>query len=85
MSSIESNELASFHSFVSDQLRVGRGNVSPEEALDLWRAQHPAPDSEDEETLAVREALEDMRRGDTGLAIDQFDHEFRSRHGLKAE
>lgn len=85
MSSVAGNELASFHSFVSEQLRQGRGDVSPEEALDLWRSQHPSPDLADDELAAVQEALDDMRAGDQDLPLNQFDHEFRSRHGLKAE
>lgn len=80
MSGSVDSELSSFHRFISEQLNVGRGDVSPEEALDLWRMQHP----DDEAVLAVQEALEDMEVGDEGMPLEEFDRDFRQRHGLKA-
>jgi hypothetical protein len=35
------NELASFHRFLSDRLGSEDTGLSPEEALNLWRAEHP--------------------------------------------
>ena len=75
------SELGSFHQFISEQLSVGRVDVSPEEALDLWRSQHPDTD----DVLAVQEALADMANGDEGLPIEEFDREFRRRRGLEAK
>lgn len=85
MSSQVESELVIFHRFVADQLRQGREHVSPEEALDLWRTQHPSAEFDDETVLAVQEALDDMQAGDEGIPIREFDREFRSRHGLRAE
>lgn len=73
------SELVSFHRFVADQLREGREDVSPEEALDLWRTQHPSAESDDETAFAVQEALDDMQAGDEGIPVREFDHEFRGR------
>lgn len=85
MSSGVESELVSFHRFVADQLSPGRENVSPEEALDLWRTQHPSAESDDDAILAVQEALDDMKSGDEGIPVREFDREFRIRHGLRAE
>jgi len=82
MSSNIEGELASFHRFVSDQLRQPGGGISPEEAIDLWRSQHPASSDFDETVAAVAEALQDMEDGDPGIAFEQFDREFRERHKL---
>lgn len=82
MSSVLNSELNSFHRFISEQLSVGRGDVSPEEALDLWRADHPLGETEEEDMLAVREALADMANGDGGVPLEEFDREFRQRHGI---
>lgn len=82
MSSHTEGELASFHRFVSDQLRQESGGISPEEALDLWRLQHPAADDLDETVSAVAEALQDMEAGDGGVTFEEFDREFRARHRL---
>lgn len=79
MSGSFDTELNSFHRFISEQLSVGRSDVSPEEALQLWRMDHP-----DEETvLAVQEALQDMENGDEGVSLVEFDHTFRQRYELK--
>lgn len=85
MSSGVESELVSFHRFVAEQLQQGQGDVSPEEALDLWRTRHPSPDVADDAVLAVQEALDDMREGDQGVSLDEFDHGFRVRHGLRAQ
>lgn len=77
-----SNELAAFHAFVGEQIETGPSDLSPEEVLDLWRDQHPDPASEDA-TEAIREALDDMAKGDRGRPIAEFDHEFRQRRGIK--
>ncbi|HVA46783.1 MAG TPA: hypothetical protein VNH11_10500 [Pirellulales bacterium] len=79
------SELSSFHRFISEQLSVGRGDVSPEEALDLCRTRHPAADEEGDAVLAVQEALTDMENGDAGIPLQEFDREFRRRHGLTAK
>ncbi|HEV3344780.1 MAG TPA: hypothetical protein VG125_30670 [Pirellulales bacterium] len=79
------SELTSFHRFISEQLSEGHGDVSPEEALDLWRGHHPTAHAEEDDVLAVREALTDMENGDTGVPLEEFDREFRRRHGLGAK
>ena len=75
-------ELASFHNFLSEQLQHAGGGISPEEALDLWRSQHPAADDFEETVAAVKEALQDMEDGDCGIAFEEFDREFRARHNI---
>ena len=75
------NELAQFHRFVGEQLAIGT-HSSPEELLDDWRAAHPASRDDDESVAALNEALTEMRNGDAGQPKEQFDREFRVRHGL---
>jgi hypothetical protein len=75
------SELESFHHFLSQQLPRA-GSLSPEEALDLWRADHPASEDAQESVAALREALLDMEAGDCGRSLDDFDREFRQRHSL---
>jgi hypothetical protein len=76
------SELESFHHFLSQQLTRGCSSLSPEEALDLWRTDHPADEADAETVAASREALEDMESGDRGRSLDEFDREFRKRHPL---
>jgi hypothetical protein len=56
--------------------------LSPEEALDLWRAEHPSPEEFAETVPAIRETLTDMEAGDTGTPLDEFDRQFRQKHGI---
>ena len=62
--------------------RIEDSDSSLDEALDLWRSKHPAADDFEETVLAVKEALQDMEQGDSGVAFEQFDREFRARHKL---
>ncbi len=82
MSTSSQNELASFHQFIGQQLGSKHANLSPEEALDLWREQHPAAEEDLDATEAVREALEDFEAGDRGVPVEEFDREFCKRHKL---
>jgi hypothetical protein len=75
------NELARFQQFIVDHLQKGEP-LSPEEALDLWRLRNPNPNEFTASVEAVREALADMDAGDIGVPIQEFDREFRRRHGL---
>ena len=75
---VMSNELAAFHSFVGNQLQSGQEGLSPEDALEMWRDQHPDSAAEDD-TEAVREALADLAAGDRGVSIEEADREFRQR------
>lgn len=78
-------ELREFHQFLSEQLANGDAVVSPEEVLDQWRTVHPCEEVFAEDVAAVQEALDDMAAGDVGLPLDEFDRQFRRRHGLPAK
>jgi hypothetical protein len=82
MSTDANYELQSFHQFIGEQLNTGEVPLSPEEALDAWRMQHPSPEQYEEDVEALREALADMEAGDTGRPWEEFDREFRKRHNL---
>lgn len=75
------DELASFYRFVGIKLNQKDADLSPEEVLDQWRAEHPLDDDNDD-VIAVEETLADMEAGDLGRPWDEFDREFRQRHGL---
>jgi len=46
------------------------------------RRLHPQGEELDEDAAAIQEALDDMAKGDDGIAFDEFDREFRKRHNL---
>jgi hypothetical protein len=80
--SLATGDLASFHQFIGQRLKEGDDNLSPEEALDIWRSEHPLPGDFEETVAALREALEDLEAGDLGQPFEEFDREFRARHNI---
>ena len=74
-------ELVRSQEFIAQCVQGGRG-MSPEEAVDLWRAQNPRADERAENLAAIRQALADLDAGETGVSLEEFDHDFRHRHGL---
>jgi hypothetical protein len=75
-------DLARFHQFIGQRLKQGDDKLSPEEALDIWRSEHPLSEDYEETVAALREALEEMDAGVPGIPAEQFFREFRERHGL---
>uniref|UniRef100_A0A7C2JZ98 Uncharacterized protein n=1 Tax=Schlesneria paludicola TaxID=360056 RepID=A0A7C2JZ98_9PLAN len=72
-------ELEEFHQFLGDCLRRGPEFTTAEEALEAWRAEHPV---DDDATADLEAALAELRSGDAGLSLDEFNQRFRARHGL---
>jgi hypothetical protein len=82
MANDATSELAAFVQFLNSRLCTGANDLSPEEALDLWRAANPDPDHGAGDAPAIRAALTDMEAGDCGVPLADFDREFRHRHNL---
>jgi hypothetical protein len=78
----ETEELRDFHRFVGEKLSNGDDVLSPEQALDEWRQLHPAAAGFEEDLAAIREALDDVAKGDHGMPFDDFDADFHKRHRL---
>jgi len=75
-------ELVRFSQFVSEKIGAGSGDLSPEEALDLWRSENPSDDERADTVRALKEALDEFRAGDSGIPLAEFDREFRERRGF---
>jgi hypothetical protein len=76
------SDLADFHSFLGDMLKCRDRALSPEEVLQLWRAEHPVTKDFEETVEALREALDDLEAGEVGRPFAEFDAEFRAEHNL---
>ena len=57
-------ELREFHRFVTEQLDRDDVELSPEEALDAWRSEHPNPTELAASAAVVRQALVEADRGE---------------------
>jgi len=75
------DELRAFHRFVGEKLKNGGAGLSPEEALEEWREQHPEVEFEDD-TQAIQAALDDMANGDVGRPYEEVMAEIRAKYGL---
>jgi L-alanine-DL-glutamate epimerase-like enolase superfamily enzyme len=76
------DELRQFHAFVGAQVNAQREGLTPEDVIDLWRDRHPSLDDSSGMVAAVNAALADLDAGHQGVPLDEFDREFRQRHGL---
>lgn len=77
-------DLEAFRHFLDEQVRNGGRSLSPEDCLELWRAQHPTPDELEESVRAVKGALADMEAGDRGRPLADVVDEIRRKHNLPA-
>ncbi len=75
-------ELESFHHFVSDKLASGSRDLTPEEALHLWR--ELSAEAERSEIDAIREGLAAIEAGRT-KPLAEFVESFKTRHGLSGD
>jgi hypothetical protein len=76
-----SNELASFHAFVQQQIQSGQDDLTLEKALEMWHDQQLDPAAVDA-TQEIQDALDDMSAGDHGVPFEEFDREFRRRNNI---
>ncbi len=82
MATERANDLRAFKGFIDEQLSNGGTDLTLDEALARWEYEN-APEEEREETIrAVREALDDMRAGDTGIPASEAIAALRRKHNL---
>ena len=82
MATERANDLRAFRDFLDAKLSNGGGGLTPEECLELWEVENESPHERAATVKAVREALDDMRAGDTGIAAREAIVEIRRKHSL---
>ena len=76
-------ELQAFHQFLGRKLQERGGEaISPEEAVELWRFEHPSPEDHARSVAEIREALDDMEAGDAGRPAGEVLAEIRRKYNL---
>ena len=82
MATDRSNDLRAFKHFIDAKLSNGGSDLTLDDALGLWDIE-TQPVSEREASIkAVREALDDMHAGDTGIPADELMAPLRRKYGL---
>lgn len=74
------SELEQFRQFIAEQLAVN-ANETPEACLSIWRASHPLQAELAESIAAVKEGLEQAKRGE-GIPFDDFMRGFKMSRGI---
>jgi hypothetical protein len=77
-------DLLEFVEFAQAQLANGGANLTPEEVLDLWRADHPSAHELADSVAAIQRALDQASRGE-GASWEEFDSLFRERHQVPGD
>jgi hypothetical protein len=73
------SDVQEFHQFLGECLQQGQSFACAEAAVEAWRDLHPV---EDDATADLQAALQQLASGDPGLTLEEFDRQFRSRHGV---
>lgn len=76
------SDLRQFREFLSQQDH--QGDLTPEDALDLWRCSHPFPDELKASAAEVQQTLDEMRP-DSGVLARDASAEIRSSLDLRAK
>jgi hypothetical protein len=78
------NDLIAFKSFIEEELSSGGADLTLDEALARWDYENQTDLERAASVEAVREALDEMRAGDTGIPARDFLAELRRKYHLPA-
>ena len=76
------NDPQAFREFLDSQLTNGGAGLTLDEYLGLWEHENQTDEERAATVHAVREALDDMRAGDTGIPARDAIAELRRKHRL---
>ncbi|MBC7821231.1 MAG: hypothetical protein IAG10_30460 [Planctomycetaceae bacterium] len=81
------SELRAFYDFVGEKLRLGESRQSPASVFDEWQSLHSENEQDEfhddqDDYEAIKESLDAMHAGEPAKSLEQFERDFRERHGL---
>lgn len=76
------DDLNQFQAFAKVAIAQSGDRLTLDDLWDQWRLEHPTQEEFEEDVLAVKEAIDDMERGDRGIPFDQHIDEMRKKHNL---
>jgi hypothetical protein len=82
MATDRSNDLRAFKLFIEAKLSNGGGDLTVDDALSLWDIETQPASAREANVQAIREALDDMHAGDTGMPADEFLADVRRKYDL---
>jgi hypothetical protein len=82
MATDRSNDLRAFRHFIEAKLSAGGSNLTVDDVICLWDTETQRESERDANVKAIREALDDMHAGDTGIPADELMAPLRRKYGL---
>jgi hypothetical protein len=82
MSTERADDLQAFRSFIDKQLATNGTLPTLAEALARWEYENATDEEREASIQAIRDALDDMRAGDTGIPAKEAIAELRRKHNL---
>jgi hypothetical protein len=79
------SDLEQFQLYLATQVQSGNAALSPEECLARYRAEHPTAAEFQQRVDEIRQAIDEMDRGDRGRPYQQVLAELRQRYQLSAK
>ena len=81
------SKLHAFYDFVGDKLRRCEPCLTPESVFEEWQSLHSGGDQDEftddqDDYEAIKESLDAMHAGEPAKSLEQFERDFRERHGL---
>lgn len=81
------SELRAFYDFVGEKLRLSESRLTPESVFDEWQSLHSEHDQDEfiddqDDYEAIKESLDAMHAGEPAKSVEEFERDFRERHGL---
>lgn len=81
------SELRAFYNFVGDKLRLSEPRLTPERVFEEWQSLHSENEHDEfiddqDDDVAIKESLDAMHAGEPAKSLEQFERDFRERHGL---
>ncbi len=76
------NDLFAFKSFIEEKLSIEGANLTLDDALTRWEDENQTMEEHSASVEALREALDDMRSGDTGAPAREFLADLRGKYHL---
>jgi hypothetical protein len=83
MATERANDLRAFKGFIEEKLSNGGADLTLDEALVHWDIENQTDEERQDTLRAIGDGLADVEAGQT-RPVEEFDREFRSKHGLPA-
>jgi len=80
--SVTEEDLRSFQEYALGRINDAQTEYELEDLLDEWRTQNPNREQQEQDLLAIQEAITEWKAGDHGRPADEVIAKIRAKHSL---